>query len=367
MNRRSSTASTAVRRRRFPVRVVRVLRFHSLSLLLVWALLILLFGLLRPSTFFTAFTFRTVAADQAITAIMALALVIPLAAGVFDLSIGGMMGMSVVLVTWFQSAHQIDPASAIVLTLLAGLLVGAINAVVIVRLGVDSFIATLGMQSILLAAIQWVSGGNQIVTGISEGFKRLGGTKLFGLPLPFYYMLGIAAVLWYVLELRQFGRYLYATGANPEAVRLAGVRTGRLTTVSLLVSATVATLAGIIFAAKIGSASLDAGPPYLLPAFAAVFLGATQFRSRLVNVPGTIIAVYVLATGVKGLQLTGSPFWVEDLFNGLALIVAVALAVQTSRRRSSGEHRGEGGHVRAVRRLTRKPGAVASAPPRAPT
>ncbi|MDX6653903.1 MAG: ribose transport system permease protein [Solirubrobacterales bacterium] len=301
---------------------------NDVSLLLIWAILILLFGLLRPETFLTSLTFKTVAADQAITAIMALSLLLPLAAGIFDLSIGGVMGICVVLVCWFQSSLGMAVVPAIALTLASGFLIGGINAFVIVRLRVDSFIATLGMQSILLAAIQWISGGQQITTGIGEGFKKLGSTALFGITLPFWYMIVVALVLWYVMTYRQTGRYLYAIGSNREGARLAGVRTDRLTVISLLTCSTVAALAGVVFAAKIGSASLEAGPPYLLPAFAAAFLGATQFRARQFNVLGTLIAVYVLATGVKGLQLIGAPFWVNDLFNGVALIIAVAFAVR---------------------------------------
>jgi ribose transport system permease protein len=147
-------------------------------------------------------------------------------------------------------------------------------------------------------------------------------------------MLGIAAVMWYVLDYRQLGRYLYATGSNADAARLAGVRVRRLSSIALMVSALVATIAGVIFLMRIGSTSLDAGTPYLLPAFAAAFLGATQFKEGNVNVPGTLVAVYVLATGVKGVQLLGSPFWVDDLFNGCALIIAVALAVRSGRQRT---------------------------------
>ncbi|OLT12766.1 hypothetical protein BJF78_23790 [Pseudonocardia sp. CNS-139] len=84
---------------------------------------------------------------------------------------------------------------------------------------------------------------------------------------------------------------------------------------------------------ELGVASYDVGPPYLLPAFSAAFLGATQIRTGRMNVWGTLIAVYLLATGVNGLQLTGAPAYVNNLFQGIALIVAVALAVRTARRR----------------------------------
>ena len=306
----------------------------NVSLLFIWAILILLFGILEPDTFLTMNTLRTVMADQAITAIMALALILPIAANQFDLSIAGSMGMAIVLVGSFMVKLDISPAFAIGLTVMAGVVIGMINAIVVVGLRVNSFIATLGTGSILLAVMQWISNGEVITSGISQSFKDLGRTTIFTIPIPFFYMLAIAAVLWYILDYRQLGRYLYATGSNADAARLAGVRVNRLSSIALIVSATIATIAGIIFTMRIGSTSLDAGTPYLLPAFAAAFLGATQFKEGNVNVPGTLVAVYVLATGVKGVQLLGSPFWVDDLFNGCALIIAVALAVRSGRQRA---------------------------------
>jgi ribose transport system permease protein len=306
----------------------------NVSLLFIWALLIILFGILEPDTFLSIDTLRTVAADQAITAIMALALVLPIAANQFDLSIAGSMGLAIVLAGEFMVKVDLNPTFAIVLTLLAGLLIGLANAGVVVGLRVNSFIATLGTGSILLALQQAISNGEVITSGISEGFKNLGRTTILTIPIPVFYMLAIAAVLWYVLDYRQLGRYLYATGSNADAARLAGVRVHRLASIALVVSAVIATIAGVIFLMRIGSTSLDAGTPYLLPAFAAAFLGATQFKEGNVNVPGTLVAVYVLATGVKGVQLMGSPFWVDDLFNGCALIIAVALAVRSGRQRT---------------------------------
>jgi ribose transport system permease protein len=299
----------------------------------IWAGIILLFGIIEPSTFLTTDTLRSVLSDQAITAIMALALLLPLAAGVYDLSVASMMGLAIMLVAWFQANAHMGFGLAIVLTLLSGMSVGAINAFIVVGLGVDSFIATLGSSSILIAFVQWISNGNQIVEGISPHFTNIAQKQLISLSLPVFYMLALAAVLWYVLEYRQVGRFTFATGSNPEAARLAGVRTDRLRALALVVSATVATFAGIIFASKIGSASPDSGPPYLLPAFAGALLGATQIKRGRVNVLGTLLAVYLLATGVKGLQLAGAQIWVNDLFNGAALIIAVALATRAARRR----------------------------------
>ena len=142
-----------------------------------------------------------------------------------------------------------------------------------------------------------------------------------------FYLIALALVIWYALEHTPLGRHLFATGANPEAARLSGVHTDRMVCGSLVASGFVAGLAGVVFAAKVGTFSNAFGPPLLFPAFAAVFFGATQFKHRA-NVWGTILAVYTLAFGVKGLQLAfnSGVYWITPLFNGLALLIAVSLA-----------------------------------------
>jgi ribose transport system permease protein len=310
------------------------LSVDNVSLLFVWAVIIAFFGILRPEEFLSVETLQSILAGQAVTAIMALGLLLPVAGGKFDLSIAGTMGMSVVLAATIMSKLDQSVPVAIVLTLLGGVAIGAVNAFIVIVLRVNSFIATLGTGSILTASILWLSGGEPIVNGIPKSFTKLGQTAVLGVPLTVFYMLAIAAILWYVLERRQTGRYMYAIGSNSEAARLAGVRVNRLAAISLVASAVIATAAGIVFLMRIGAASTDTGSPYLLPAFAAVFLGATQFKAGRPNVLGTLVAVFVLATGVRGVTLLGAAFWVDGFFNGAALVIAVALAVRSGRQRS---------------------------------
>ena len=205
--------------------------------------------------------------------------------------------------------------------------VGFVTGAIVVLFRVDSFIATLGMSQVLGAGSLYISENKQIVGALSSTFLQFGRTELLGIPVVVYYLAAIALVLWYVLECTPLGRHLFATGANPEAARLSGVRTDRLVWGSLVASAVVAGFGGVVYGAKIGSFSNTFGPPLLFPAFAAVFFGATQIKSRP-NVWGTILAVYTLAFGVKGLQLAFSQgvYWITPLFNGLALVLAVALA-----------------------------------------
>ena len=142
-----------------------------------------------------------------------------------------------------------------------------------------------------------------------------------------YYLFILAIILWYILEHTPVGRYMFATGGNPEAARLAGVPTDRLAWGSLIASGLIAGFAGIVFGWKVGNFSSSIGPGFLFPAVAAVFFGASQLKGRP-NVWGTLIALYALAWGVKGLQLTFSSntIWIEPLFQGLSLLAAVSLA-----------------------------------------
>ena len=304
--------------------------------LYVWGILILVFGLWIPDLFLNVANFRIIASSQAVPAVVALGLLVPVACGVFDLSIAGTLGVSETVVIYMQ-ANGHGTFIGIVLALLIGAAVGLVNSFIVLKLHVDSFIGTLGMSSILAAVVLGVT-GNATLPGAPGGtFSDFAATKLWSLPLPFFYMLGLGVLLWWLLEYTPVGRYLYGIGGNPQAARLAGVRVNRITTGAFVTSGLVAAFAGIVLAAELASGYPGVGDAYLLPAFSAVFLGATQIRPGRVNVLGTLIAIYLLATGVKGLQLAGAPDYITPLFNGAALIIAVALAARTAhRRRKSG-------------------------------
>ena len=146
-------------------------------------------------------------------------------------------------------------------------------------------------------------------------------------------MLVVAAVLWYVLERTPLGRRIYATGGNvdamggsSEAAALAGIRTSRIILGALVTGGVVARAGGLLVTSQLSAGDPTIGPGFLLPVIAAVFLGSTQFRGGRFNIWGTVVAAYVLAVGVKGLQLAGLPIWIPDLFNGAALLLAVGLA-----------------------------------------
>jgi ribose transport system permease protein len=310
---------------------IRADRFSGLYLAI---LLIIVFNVWLPHSFGTASSARAILADSAITGIVTLGCVLGLISGAFDISIGANMSFAISLVGWLQSSIHLNALVAVIVTLASGAVVGSVNAVVITRLRVEPVIATLGMSSLLAAFAFWVAGGQTIISGISPTFTTFGMASFLTIPVPVFYLIGIALMLWYLLDHTPFGRYLYASGANPSAARLAGLPVARLQWSALIMSGILSSFAGIVLTMQLGSASFGAGDSYLLPAFAAAFLGSTQIRPGRFNVPGTIVALYLLGIGVQGLQLRFPSLpWIADLFQGLALITAVALGVIAGKRR----------------------------------
>jgi ribose transport system permease protein len=303
--------------------------FDKFSGLYLWALFIIVFGLWVPDQFLTTSTLHSVAAQQAVTGIVALAILIPLSAGLYDLSVGATASLSGITSVVMMNDHAWGPAAAIAFGIAVAVTIGCVNSFIVVKLGVNSFIATLGMGSILSATQVIVSHNAQPLPPTSTGWNNFTQTDVVGFQIVVLYLLVIAFVLWWLTAHTPVGRYLYAIGGNPEAARLSGVRIERYTTLALVCSSTIAGVAGIMFCSLNGP-SVNFGGTLLLPAFAAAFLGSTQLIPGRFNVWGTLLAIYVLATGVQGLQLVSGASWLNEMFNGVALIIAVALSIQRS-------------------------------------
>jgi ribose transport system permease protein len=316
-------------------RLRAALSFTNISAVYIAVALFVLFSLWVPETFLTASTWHSLLSNSSLTALVAIAVTVPLSAGVFNLAVGTEVGMAAILSAWLIEKQHLALVPSIGLTLVAGCVIGATSGTLIVRAKMDSFIATLGMSSILLALTSWISGDQQILD-LPQSFQNLATNKLLGFTYPVWIMLGVALVVWYVMQRTPAGRRLYATGGNPNAARLAGVPTSRVIVLSLVCCGAIAALAGLLTSGQLGVGDPTVGPGYLLPAYAAACLGSTQFHGGRYNVWGSVIGVFVLAVGVKGLQLAGAPVWIPDLFNGVALLVAVGLSkYQRTARRSA--------------------------------
>jgi ribose transport system permease protein len=306
-----------------------LMKNYGIAIFLV--LMIIVFSMLMPATFATGGNLRMILADQAIPGILALAVVLPLAVGEFDLSVGANLGICAIFGI-ILAGQDLPLVLLIVLPILLGTLIGAVNAFMNIVVGVNAFISTLGMATIL-GGLNLLLTNSTLITHASKVFTSLAGTKVLGLQTVLVFFAAVAIGLWYVLEKTPFGRYLRATGMGRDAAQLSGVRTNRYLAAAFIGAGFLGGLAGMLLASRSGSATPNLGPEFLLPAYAAAFLGATAIRAGYFNVWGTVIGVYLLAVGANGLVILGAQTWVINIFNGVALLVAVSAATLVQRKK----------------------------------
>jgi len=318
-------------------RIARFLPVYGLVILTV--LLIGLFSLLLPNTFPTMLNLRAIVSDKAIIALLSLGAMIPMAAGRIDLTVGYGIVLWHILAISLQTIYGLPWPVTVAIVLALGALSGFLNGLLVEVAKIDSFIATLGTGTVLYALALWHTGGRQMVGQLPDGFLSINGTFVFGLPITGFYVLTITVVMWIVLEYTPVGRYLYAIGANQKAAELNGIPTRKFVIGAFLTSGTITALAGVILASKLRIGQASVGLEFLLPALVGAFLGSTTIKPGRVNVWGTIIGVAILAVGISGIQQFGGSFWVEPLFNGVTLLVAIGIAGYAQRRKGAEKKR----------------------------
>jgi len=292
----------------------------------VWLIIIAAFGILLPGIFLSWTNFSILFATQAPGAVLALALIIPLTAGDYDLSVGATLTMSAVTIGVLNAVYQIPIGFVLPIALAIGLVIGLVNAFFIVYVRIPSLVVTLGTTSIITGLVQWMTNSSTI-GGISPLLINVVARwRLFGISYAFYYVIVIAAIIWLVFEFTPLGRRILFVGRSREVARLSGIDVGRVRVGCLVASGMLASVAGIVYAGLLGAADPFSGLNYLLPAFAAAYLGATAIMPGRFNPWGAVIAVYFLATGITGLTMLGIPLWVTSAFNGAALILAVTVS-----------------------------------------
>lgn len=301
---------------------------ERVTLPVILVIVIVLFALL-PATagvFFSSTNVSNVLGGEAVVGIVALAVMIPIVADQYDISAGAVVGLAALLAAGLMTRNEVAVLPAVVIAILAGTAVGAINGFLVAYLKVSSLIATIGMSVVIQGLVALYSHDETIANGIPDSIINDFSGKWFNLPKAFIYFLIIALIVYVLLQHTAYGRNLHALGSNLRASRLIGLRTQWLTMSALMLSGTIAAVAGVLLVGYSGTASPTVGPGYTLPALSAVFLGSTTILPGRFNVPGTIISVYLVAIIINGLTLAGATDWVEPFFNGIALVIAVALA-----------------------------------------
>jgi ribose transport system permease protein len=314
----------------------KLLRFLPTYGLVILALaLILLFSLLLPDTFPTILNLRSIISDKAIIVFLSLGVMIPMSAGRIDLTVGYGIVLWHILAISLQTLYGFHWISAVLIVLMLGGIMGVLNGLLVEVAKIDSFIATLGTGTVLYAIALWHTGGRQIVGVLPKDFYALSTTMVFGLPITGYYVIAIALSMWVIYEYLPIGRYLYAIGASPKAAALNGIPVRKYVMASFVASGILTALAGVLLASKLRIGQASVGLEFLLPALVGAFLGSTTIKPGRVNVWGTMVGIIILAVGISGIQQFGGSFWVEPMFNGVTLIVAIGIAGYAQRRKGA--------------------------------
>jgi ribose transport system permease protein len=316
-----------------PSTAVRLLKegLSRYSLVLVWILMAVIFSMMLPGVFGTGDVAKAIFGSQTPLVFLGLALVITLSVGEFDLSFAAIFGWSATLVPALVVLYGWSMPMAVLAALVSGLAWGAINAILVVLVGINSVIVTLGVSSVAGGAAYYVS-QSTTVSGIDPELSTIALGEFLGLPYIFWYGVIIVAIAAYVMSATPLGRAMVFVGSNREVARLAGIDVTLFRFLAYLVSALLCTVAGIIVTIGLGGYDPAVSATYFLPTFACVFLGTVAVVPGRFNPIGMFIAVYFLITGVIGFQLLGYSGWVTDVFYGLALIVAVTISFFVQKR-----------------------------------
>jgi ribose transport system permease protein len=307
------------------------------ALLLLLGALIIFFSLLPAtgSTFLTLANLRNVAANEAVIAIAALAALVPLVAGQFDVSVGALLGFVSIAVAALTVRAGLPLVLALPAGILIGAAVGAVSGFVVAYLRANSFIITLGIATLLGGLVALYTKG-QVILGIPQSMVDFGTLNWLGVPRAVWLLVVIAVLVTYLLRYTVYGRHLLSIGSNPRSARLVGIRVELVVLLSFVVAGALAAVAGELELARTGSGDPQIGPGFTLSALAAAFLGSTTIRPGQFNVPGTIVGVFFVAVSVNGLTLAGAADWVDPVFNGTAVVVAVAISTVLAHRRAGG-------------------------------
>ncbi|MFJ7213043.1 ABC transporter permease [Amycolatopsis sp. NPDC098790] len=296
------------------------------SVLGVWLLLAVVYALAAPATFLTAGTVQTIFGSQQALVFLTAALLCTICVGEFvDLSVASILGLCAIVVPVLTVQHGWNVWLASLAAVVIGAAAGALNGALTVFLGVNTIVVTLGMGTLLLGLALWISNLTP-VSGLDADFAQIALAPVAGLPVSFFEGLVLMLAFAYVLGCTPLGRNMRFVGANREVSRLAGVRVARIRFGAFTSAGLIAGVGGVLSAAATGGFDPTVSQSYLLPTFAATFLGTAVLEPGRFNPLGTLIAVYFLATGILGLQLLGVAGWVANVFYGGVLVVAVTIS-----------------------------------------
>ena len=294
--------------------------------------IIAIFGIAAPQTFLTAANATNILEQIATLTVVATVQTIVMVVGDFDLSVGATASLAAVTAASMMVAGVPVPV-AIVIALLVGAAIGALNGILVAYIGLSAFVATLASMTSIVGVAYIVSGGTTIFA-LPEAFVAIGSDRVLGLPVTVVIAIVIVVIGYILLKRTTLGRRLYAVGGNPKAALLSGVKVDRIRFTAFVIVGVGAAIGGLFLAARLNSAQATIGEPVLLPSIAAVFLGMTMYRDGSPRVVGTLVGVAILGVLSNGLNITGVNSYVQQAVTGLIIILAVAIPSFSARRKA---------------------------------
>jgi len=322
--------------------------FHAVrrgAIFLLLAILGVGFTLAEPA-FINFANLMSVLQAVSVVAILGAGITVTLAVGGFDLSVGAVAASSVMAASYAMVVWHLDALETVPLVLAFGALVGLANAFLILWMRVPDLLATLAMN-FLLTGLQLIpTAGRSIATGLilpsgdsatgkfDPDFLSIGRAQILGgVPLPVLLMVVVAVVLHVLTEHTRYGRLFFAIGGNEVAARLAGAPTQRLRVSAYVISATLASLGGLIVAARVGRGDVSSGASLLLDSVAAALIGFAVLDRRHPNVLGTVVGAIFVGVLLNGLTMLNAPYYTQDFVKGAVLVGALSLTYGLGRRR----------------------------------
>jgi putative xylitol transport system permease protein len=247
-----------------------------------------------------------------------------LTAGI-DLSVGSTLALAgIVSASLVTGSHPLSPALGLFAGLLVGAAVGAINGLLVARLSIPPFVATLGMLS-AARGLTYIYNDGMPVTDLPDGYLSVGTGAIAGVPVPIIVFVAVVALFWFVLRYTTYGRYVYAVGGNAKSAKTSGISTGKIIFSVYVIGGLLAGLAGIILAARTTSALPQAGVSYELDAIAAVVIGGTSLSGGTGSLGGTVVGALLIGVINNGLNLLGVSSYYQQVVKGVIIVGAVLL------------------------------------------
>lgn len=311
----------------------------------VTVILFLLF-FTTQDTFRLSTTFFSMLKFTSVVAITGLGITLSMAVGGLDLSVGAVAGMSVTLSAMTMVIYNQTGIVAVGIVLLAGALIGAVNAFLIVVLKIPDLLATLASMFTVMGLKLVPVNGQSVSSGMilrdgstapgkfTDAFLKIDTGKIGPIPYPVIVFFVLTFITWFFLTRTKWGRAMYAVGSNPEAARLAGVRVKRYRALAYILSGILASISGLILASRIGQGDISAGNSLLLDSVAVALVGTSVLGLGRPNAWGTALGAFLMGVVITGLTIAGFPYYGQDVVKGLVLLLALIFSFTLSRKKS---------------------------------